>query len=58
MRTEQTYLVNDVSVTLVRDEKGARWECGKCKGECEHVLRAAAWLTLQSWNSAPRAELH
>jgi len=57
-RTEETYLVGDVAVTLVRDEGGARWECGRCTGQCEHILNAAAWLTLQSWAETQQVELH
>jgi len=50
-RTEQRYLVNEVEVTLVRDEKGVLWECEQCPGQCEHILQAAAWLTLESWSA-------
>ncbi len=58
-RIEQRYLVNEVEVTLVRDEKGALWECGQCRGHCEHILQAAAWMTLQSWSAnSRRQDLH
>ncbi len=50
-RTEQRYLVNEVEVTLVRDERGAMWKCELCRGQCEHILQAAAWLTLESWSA-------
>ena len=50
-RTEQRYLVNEVEVTLVRDERGALWQCEQCRGQCEHILQAAAWLTLESWTA-------
>ena len=52
-RIEQMYRVSGVEVTLVRDQRGARWECDECRGECEHVLQAAAWVTLQSWSEEP-----
>ncbi|MEJ0035838.1 MAG: hypothetical protein WDO68_07125 [Gammaproteobacteria bacterium] len=59
-RTEQRYLVNDVEVTLVRDETGALWECERCRGQCEHILQAVAWMTLRSWagDSHTKPELH
>jgi len=57
-RTEQHYLVNDIEVTLVRDQHGAHWECGQCRGQCEHILQAAAWTTLQSWACEKVIELH
>jgi hypothetical protein len=57
-RTEERYLVNDVEVLLVRDETGARWECSHCRNQCEHILQAVAWMTLQSWAGNKRADLH
>jgi hypothetical protein len=57
-QTKQRYLVNDIEVTLVRDERGTRWECGQCRGECEHILQAAAWMTLQSWAGSVPLNLH
>ena len=58
-RTEQRYRVNEVEVTLVRDENGALWECDQCRGQCEHILQAAAWVTLQSWTANSRnRDLH
>jgi hypothetical protein len=57
-RTEQRFLVNDFEVVLVRDQHGARWECQACSAQCEHILQAAAWLTLQSWGSDARPNLH
>jgi hypothetical protein len=57
-RTKQRYLVNDVPVSLVRDEHGTRWECAQCHGQCEHILQVAAWITLQSWAGETRVNLH
>ena len=58
-RTEQRYLVNEVEVRFVRDEKGAQWECDQCRGQCEHILQAAAWVTLESWSAGSRRlDLH
>jgi hypothetical protein len=57
-RTEQRYLVNEIEVTLVRDKNGARWECGQCRGQCEHILQAVAWMTLQSWATETGERLH
>lgn len=57
-RTEQRYMVDGVEVALVQDEAGAHWECGECAGRCVHVLRAAVWVTLQSWSKVERTELH
>jgi hypothetical protein len=55
-KTEQRYLVNEVEVTFVRDERGGSWECRECHGQCEHILQAAAWVTLQSWNGPSRKQ--
>ena len=57
-KTEQRYRVDDVEVVLVRDRQGARWECEECPGRCEHILMAAAWMTLQSWSGEKRTDLH
>jgi hypothetical protein len=57
-RIEQRYLVNEVEVILVRDHSGARWVCGQCRGECEHILQAAARMTLDSWTDDGRVKLH
>lgn len=46
----QAFEVDGVEVLLVRDATGARWECSVCRDECEHELKAAAWMTLQSWS--------
>ncbi len=51
-------MVDGVEVALVQDEAGAHWECGECAGRCVHVLRAAVWVTLQSWSKVERTELH
>lgn len=56
--TAQSYLVNGVEVILVRDQHGARWQCGMCAGNCEHILKAAALMTLESWSSQETSELH
>ena len=56
-RIEQLYCVGDVEVTLIRDQHGARWECDQCRRECEHVLQAAAWMTLSSWAEEERQTL-
>lgn len=56
--TEQRYLVDDAEVTLAHDELGARWTCASCEGGCQHILRAAAWLTVESWKDREPAELH
>jgi hypothetical protein len=47
--TELRYRVDDVEVILVSDYNRVRWECTKCRHRCEHVLRAAAWIALMSW---------
>jgi hypothetical protein len=57
-RTEKRYVVNGVGVVLVRDETGARWECEACDGDCQHILQAAAMMTLQSWANRERPGLH
>jgi hypothetical protein len=57
-QTEQRFLVNDFEVVLVRDQHGVRWECKGCPAQCEHILQAAAWLTLQSWDLNGRPNLH
>lgn len=49
-RNVQAFEVDGVEVLLVRDESGARWECSVCRDECDHKLKAAAWMTLQSWS--------
>lgn len=54
----KTFTVDGVDVSFVRDEHGARWKCSECKGECEHLLKLAAWLTLRSWSSSERTVLH
>jgi len=56
--TEQRYLVDDAEVTLARDELGARWTCANCEGGCQHILRAAAWVTVESWKDREPGELH
>jgi hypothetical protein len=48
----QTFEVDGIEVSLVRDARGARWECSVCRGDCDHKLKAAAWMTLQSWGRA------
>ncbi|MEP7243607.1 MAG: hypothetical protein ABI885_07955 [Gammaproteobacteria bacterium] len=54
----QSFEVGGVEVTLVRDAHGARWECSECEGECEHILKAVVWMTLQSWSAGEGVELH
>ena len=51
---QQSYSVDDVTVTLARDPGGVRWECSKCGSNCEHILKAAVWLTLASWPAVER----
>lgn len=46
----QTYCVDGIVVVLVRDQNGARWECSQCSCDCEHALKAAAWMTVASWS--------
>ena len=55
---EQIYCVDGVEVQLVRDESGAQWTCTQCRGQCEHILQVAAWVTLNSWVSEDRRKLH
>jgi hypothetical protein len=58
MRDEElSYRVDGVVVTLVRDHNGAHWLCSRCSRDCEHVLKAAVWMTLRSW-PIERTELH
>ena len=54
----QSFEVGGVEVVLVRDERGAHWECSECEGECEHILKAVVWMTLQSWSTGERSDLH
>jgi hypothetical protein len=56
--TKKRYLVDDVEVTLVQDDQGVRWQCASCEGSCQHMLQAAAWVTLESWKGQERVELH
>jgi hypothetical protein len=49
-RDLQALDVDGIEVLLVRDGSGVRWECSVCCKECEHELKAAAWITLQSWS--------
>lgn len=52
----QMFNVDGVEVSLVQDVRGAHWECSACRGDCEHKLKAAAWVTLKSW--ARRGVIH
>jgi hypothetical protein len=45
----KTFEVDGAEVTLVRDARGVHWECSACHGHCEHQLKAAVWMTLESW---------
>ena len=56
--TEQRYRVGDVEVTLIREGTKVRWECGQCRRQCQHILQAAAWMTLQSWMQGGESTLH
>ena len=56
--TEKCFLVDEVEVTLIRDDHGARWQCARCESGCQHILKAAAWITLESWKGGEQIELH
>jgi hypothetical protein len=49
--TEQRYIVDGFTVTLIRDQGRVRWECGCTRPDCTHMLQAAVWLTLESWQN-------
>jgi hypothetical protein len=59
METEdrKRFEVNGIEVSFVRDLQGARWECNVCTGQCEHVLRALAWLSVETWSRPQRDRL-
>lgn len=49
MNHEQVFLVDGARVSFSLQETGPLWQCGECSGDCEHILIAAARMTLNSW---------
>lgn len=55
MAKEQIFLVDGVSVSFTFDETGPSWHCRQCVTDCEHILIAAARMTLNSWGQEGEA---
>lgn len=52
------YLLDGIEVTLTRNGDRAYWACSACEGRCEHIVKAAAWVTLQRWQDKDLPKPH